>query len=66
MDEHSLAIMRRLDLLESGIKQIASFLRTKSSTLGEKFPELLRQEAEESNRDNKPGGHFEHGIWRED
>lgn len=50
MDEHDLAIMKRLDVIEKNIEQIASFLRSKSSTLGEPFPE--QQKHNERSQEN--------------
>lgn len=38
----------RLDVIESNIEKIASFLRTKSSTLGETFPEQQHRKAQEA------------------
>ncbi len=65
MDDHYLAIMKRLDLLESGVKQIAAFLRTKSSTLGETFPEQQHRKAQEVVDGHKPDRRFVDGQWQD-
>lgn len=60
---NTLAIMGRLDVLESGIEQIASFLRSKKSTLGETFPKQQPRKAREENEGYVPGRHFKNGKW---
>jgi hypothetical protein len=47
MDEHISRIMFRLDDIEKNIEGIASFLRSKSSTLGEAFPDLQHQKVQD-------------------